>query len=111
MTHIPEDGFVLHWGFVTLVVISIVTAGTVLLMFGWRWLWIAPAVIGSLMLLTFVVTLFEDRWRTVTDADVARGASRSCRNCDHGLDILRKTQKFKLRCPICGHREAGIFHE
>ncbi len=110
MTDSPEEGFVLHWGYVTLVAILVVTAGTVLHGLGWRWLWIAPAVVVGLILLNFVVVLFEDRWRTVTGGDVARGAPESCRECGHGLDILRKAQKFKLRCPICGGRGSGVFH-
>jgi len=109
MTDPPEEGFVLHWGCVTLAAILVVTAGTLLLTSGWRWLWIAPAAVGGLILLNFVVALFEDRWRMVTAADVARGAPGSCRDCGHELDIRRGRRRFKVRCPICGRRETGFF--
>ena len=110
MTDPQEPRFVLHWGYLMLVVILLITAGSVLLTLGWRWLWIAPAVVGSLILTTFVATLFEDRWRMVTHEDVARGVSPECSDCGHELDILRKTRNFKLRCPVCGKRESGVFH-
>ena len=102
-----EGGF---GSFELLWVLLVVAAGAVLLALGWRWHWIAPAMVVGLILLNFVVVLFEDRWRMVTDADVARGAPESCRDCGHGLDILHKEQKFKLRCPICGGRGSGVFH-
>ena len=110
MTDSEEEGFVLHWGCVTLVAILVVTAGVILVTSGWRWLWVAPAVVVGLILLNFVVVLFEDRWATVTVDDIVRGAPGTCRACDHGLDILRKAQTFKVRCPICGHRDSGFFH-
>ena len=110
MTDLQEEGFVLHWGCVTLVAILVVSAGAVLATLGWRWLWIPLAVVVGLILLNFVVVLFEDRWRMVADGDVARGAPGSCRNCGHELDILRKTRRFKVRCPICGCRQSGVFH-
>ena len=109
MTDPSEGGFVLHWGYVALVAILLVTAGAVLLGLGWRWLWIAPAVVVGLILLNFVVVLLEDRWRMVTGGDVARGAPESCGDCGHGLDILRKTRSFKVRCPLCGRRQSGVF--
>ncbi len=68
-------------------------------------------MVVGLMLLNLVVVLFEDRWRMLTDEDVARGAAESCPDCGHEFDILRRLQSFKLRCPICGRRESGAFHQ
>ncbi len=103
----PTDGFSIHWGWVALVAILVVTAGGALVTLGWRGLWIAPAVVMGLILLNVVVVLLEDRWRMVTETDVARGAPEACRECHHSLDIIRHETSFKVRCPICGHAESG----
>ena len=110
MTDPEQEGFVLHWGYVALVAILLFAASAIWVTAGWRWLWLAPAVVVGLILLNFVVVLFEDRWVMVTVDDIVLGAPGTCRECDHGLDILRKTRTFKVRCPICGHRESGVFH-
>ena len=99
----------IHWGYVALFAIFVITAGGALATVGWRWLWIAPAAVFGLILLNFIVVLFEDRWRMVTEDDVARGAPETCRECQNSLDILRKKTNFKVRCPICGHGESGRF--
>ncbi len=105
----PTDGFSIHWGWVALVAILVVTAGGALVTLGWRGLWIAPAVVMGLILLNVVVVLLEDRWRMVTETDVARGAPETCRGCHHSLDIIRSKASFKVRCPICGYGESGRF--
>ena len=110
MTHRREEGFVLHWGYVTVAGILVIAAGAVLFTLGWRWLWMVPAVWLGLVFLNFLVLVLEDRWRMVTDGDVARGAPATCRNCGHTLDILRRKSRFRVRCPICGTRESGRFH-
>jgi energy-coupling factor transporter transmembrane protein EcfT len=103
VTEPQEEGFVLHWGVVALVALLVVTAGGVLTI-GWRSLWVALAVVGGLSLLSFVVTLFEDRWRMVTPVDVARGAPGSCSDCGNELDVLRKARRFTVRWPISRRR-------
>ncbi len=110
MTHRREEGFVLHWGYVTVAAILLITAGAVLSTLGWRWLWMVPALCLGLVLLNFLVLVLEDRWRMVTDGDVALGAPGTCRNCGHEVDILRRKSRYRVRCPICGTRESGLFH-
>ena len=110
MTYRQDEGFVLHWGYVTVAAILLITAGAVLFTLGWRWLWMVPALWLGLVLLNFLVLVLEDGWRMVTDGDVARGAPGTCRDCDHTLDIMRRKTRFRVRCPICGYRESGLFH-
>ena len=109
MTYRPEEGFILHWGCVTVAAILLVTAGGVLFALEWRWLWIVPALGLGLVLLNFLVVVCEERWRMVTDEDVARGAPGTCPACEHALDIIRGKTSFRMRCPICGYRESGLF--
>ncbi len=104
------SGFVLHWGYSSFAAILLITAGAVLFTLGWRWLWMVPALWLGLVLLNFLVLVLEDRWRMVTDGDVARGAPATCRDCGHSLDIVRGKSRFRVRCPICGYRESGLFH-
>lgn len=99
----------IHWGYAALAVLLVVTAGVVLIALGWRWLWLVPAIGVGLMLLNLLAVVLEDRWRMVTDRDVARGVPGNCRECDHALDILAKKTRFAVRCPICGSRESGRF--
>ncbi len=102
MTHRREEGFVLHWGYVTGAAILLIAAAAVLFTLGWRWLWMVPALWLGLVLLNFFVLVLEGRWRMVTDGDVARGAPGTCRDCGHALDIMRRKSRFGVRCPICG---------
>ncbi len=103
------NGRFIHWGYVALFAILLVTAGGVLATLGWRWIWIAPAVVLGLILLNIVVSVLEDRWRMVTESDVARGVPEVCPECQNSLDIQRKKTTFKVRCPICGHGGSGHF--
>ena len=105
-----QDGFILHFGYVAVAAILLIAAGSVLSTLGWRWLWMVPALGLGLVLLNVVVVLFEDRWRMVTEVDVAQGAPETCRDCDYALGIVSGKTGFKVRCPICGHRESGLFH-
>ena len=111
MTARPTDGFSIHWGNVAVALILMIAAGVVLATLGWRQLWIVPALGLGLVLLGFIVSMFEDRWRIVTDHHIARGAPGTCRNCDAGLDIIAGKSNFRVRCPICGYRESGLFCE
>ena len=110
MTHRPMGGFFVHWGYVTLAAILLATTGGVLVTLGWRWLWMVPAAVLGLILLNFLVSVLEGRWRRVTDGDVARGAPGTCRECEVSLDIIRRKTSFRVRCTICGYRESGPFH-
>ncbi len=110
MTHRPDEGFVLHWGHLTVAAILLITAAAVLLTLGWRWLWIVPAVWLGLVLLNFLLLVLDDRWRMVTNGDVARGAPATCRDCGHTLDIMLRKERLTVRCPICGRRESQLFH-
>ena len=110
MTDRREEGFVLHWGYVTVAAILLTTAGAVLFTLGWRWLWMVPALCLGLVLLNFLVLVFEGRWKMMTDGDVARGAPGTCPDCGHALDIVRRKSGFRVRCPICGYRESGPLH-
>ena len=72
MTDPEQEGFVLHWGYVALVAILLFAAGAIWVTAGW--LWLAPAAVVGLILLNFVVVLFEDRWVMVTVDDIVLGA-------------------------------------
>jgi hypothetical protein len=109
VTHRPADGFIIHWGYVALGAILLATAGAALATLGWRGLWTVPAVWLGVASLGFVVSVFEDRWRTVTDRDIARGAPGTCPECDASLDIIRKKTSFRVRCPICGAKKSGRY--
>ena len=82
-------------------------AAVILMQLGWRWLWLVPAAAAGLWVLMFVISVFEDGWRTVTPEHVRRGVPASCTECGEAWSVIARKTRFKTRCPICGHRGAG----
>ena len=60
MTYRPEEGFILHWGCVTVAAILLATAAAVLFALGGRWLWIVLALGLGLVVLNFLVVVLEE---------------------------------------------------
>ena len=82
-------------------------AAAIVMILSWRWLWLVPAAAMGLWVLMFVISVFEDGWRTVTPEHVRRGVPATCTECGEEWDVIVGKTRFKTRCPICGHRESS----
>ncbi len=102
-----EEGFALHWGYV--IVGAILAAGTavILMILSWRWLWLVPAAAVGLWVLLIVISVFEGGWLAVTPEHLRRGVPATCSECGEDWAVIVGKNRFKTRCPICGHRGSG----
>ncbi len=102
-----EEGFTLHWGCVIVGVILAGSAAVILMILGWRWLWLVPAAAVGLWVLMIVISVFEGGWLTVTPEHLRRGVPATCTECGEEWAVIVGKNRFKTRCPICGHRGSG----
>ena len=104
VTQVEEQGFTLHFGCVSAV---IVVLGTTALVGWWRGrnaLWIAGLVAMVVVGTPIVLTLLESRWFIVTAADRDRGVPGTCPRCREELIAVIGKKRYTVRCGICGYR-------
>lgn len=101
------QGRPIHFGNLVLLALLVLSALLILVFWGWRRLWWLLPLVGGVWLFSFVLSLWEDRWRVVTAEDRRRGAPERCPLCNHEVDITWRDQRYTIRCPICGHKQRG----
>ncbi len=91
-------------------IVGVILAGSaavILMILSWRWLWLVPAAAVGLWVLMLVISVFEGGWLAVTPEQVRRGVPATCTECGEEWAVIVGKNRFKTRCPICGHRGSG----
>ena len=72
----PEEleGRPIHFGNLVFLISLVLSALLILGFGGWRRLWWLLPLGGGVILFFFIVSLIEDRWRSLTPEDKARGS-------------------------------------